>query len=94
MKSSKRLKITAGSVGCVGELGFVGSGVEEYDDGVWFGGCGGGLVVFEGVWVVGLSSILTQETLRDFPGLRLGAVFGDLVGNVERKEEDKASITV
>lgn len=51
-------------------------------------------MVFEGVWVVGLSSILTEETLRDLPGLSLGAVVGDWVGNVERKEEDKASITV
>lgn len=50
-------------------------------------------MVFERVWLEGPSSILTEETLRDMHGLSLGAVVGDRVGNVKRKEEDKASIT-
>lgn len=89
MKSSKRLKMSTASVG---ELGFVGGG-EEYNDGVCFRGCGGVFVDFERVWLEGPSSILTEETLRDMQGLSLGAVVGDRVGNVKRKEEDKASIT-
>lgn len=62
-------------------------GGEECNDEVCFWGCGGVFLVFEG------PPILTEETLRDMHGLSLGAVVGVRVGNVKRKEEDKASIT-
>lgn len=55
-----------------------------------FGGSGG---LEAGGWEVGLSSILTAEILLSLGDVMAGEIdiFG--VGNVDRKEEEKASIS-